>query len=188
MFRRWKEAGIILLFCFPLFSIAGNDILFRVQQGSVAFSSEAPLELIQASSDQLTGILDISKGQFAFKVPIASFSGFNNPLQREHFNENYMETETYPNATFTGKIIENISYDKKGVFRIRAKGKFTTHGVTQERIIPAEISVSPDKVIIRSEFRVLLSDYHIKIPRIVTNNLSKEIKVTVSALLTRNRF
>ena len=183
MFRRLKKIWIILFFCFPLFSIAGNDILFRVQQGIVSFSSEAPLELIQAESDKLTGILDISKGQFAFKVPIASFSGFNNPLQREHFNENYMETEAYPDATFTGKIIEDISYAKKAVFSVRAKGKFTLHGITQERIIPAEISITRNKIIIRSAFRILLSDYNIKIPRIVTSNLSKEIKVTVSTEL-----
>lgn len=178
-----KKALIIFAFCLPFYSIAGDVTLFRITKGKVVFSSEAPLELIRASSDELAGILNINKGQFAFKISIRSFIGFNNDLQRDHFNENYMETEIYPFATYAGKIIENIDYRKNGVYKVRAKGKFIIHGMAQERIIPSEILIDNGKIAIKSDFTVLLSDYNIKIPRIVNNNLSKEIKVSVSAEL-----
>ncbi len=179
----FKTVLFCLLVSFPLYGAGGNESLFRVQTGSITFSSEAPMELIRASSDQLLGILDISKGQFAFKVSIASFAGFNNPLQQEHFNENYLESDTYPVATYSGKIIEYVDYTKKGVHKVRTKGKLSIHGVAQERIIRSTIVVAPGKIEIKSAFTVLLPDHNIKIPRIVNNNLSKEIQVTVSAVL-----
>jgi hypothetical protein len=154
---------------------------YHTRSSHVIFSSEAQAELIRASSDQLKGILDLSQSTFAFKVSIGSFTGFNNPLQRGHFNENYMESDTYPEATYAGKIIENIDYSKKGTYIVRSKGKLIIHGITQERIIKATINIMDNRIVVQSNFTVLLADYNIKIPRIVDNNLSKEIKVSVTA-------
>jgi polyisoprenoid-binding protein YceI len=124
--------------------------------------------------------MDTARGEFAFKIFITSFKGFNNPLQREHFNENYMETSQFPFATYAGKIIENINYARNGTYTVRTKGKMTIHGITQERIIIAEIIILNGNVKIKAGFSVLLSDYGIKIPKIVGNNLAKEIKVKVT--------
>ncbi len=43
-------------------------------------------------------------------LKVNSFKGFNSALQKEHFNENYMESENFPYASFEGKIIEDIDY------------------------------------------------------------------------------
>lgn len=169
----------------PLISYCQDKSFFQLRSGHVEFSSDAPLELIKASSNQLQGILDAEKDIFAFKISIATFTGFNNPLQREHFNENYMETEVFPEATYTGKIIEPVDYSKKGTYSVRTKGKLTIHGIAQERIIKATVNVTENKITVQSNFTVLLADYDIKIPRIVDNNLSKEIKVSVSATFTK---
>ncbi len=53
-----------------------------------------------------------------------SFQGFNSTLQREHFNENYIESDKYPEARFSGKVIEDIDFSKDGTYIIRAKGNF----------------------------------------------------------------
>src|SRR3982750_3786358 len=76
---------------------------FATQKGEISFASKAQLELIKATSDKAQGLIDPATGQFAFNVPIQSFRGFNSELQRQHFNENYMESDRYPKATFTGK-------------------------------------------------------------------------------------
>jgi hypothetical protein len=154
---------------------------YHIQKSHVDFMSEAPSELIKAGSNQLKGILDMDHGMFAFRISINTFTGFNNPLQQGHFNENYMESDIFPEATFSGKIIENIDYSKKGIYPVRAKGKLVIHGIPQERIIKATINIQENKIVIQSNFTVLLADYNIKIPRIVDNNLSKEIKVSVNA-------
>jgi polyisoprenoid-binding protein YceI len=95
-----------------------------------------------------------------------SFQGFNGPLQKEHFNENYIETGIYPDASFSGKIIEDDDLSKDGEYVVRAKGLLTVHGVSQERIIRSNLSVKQGKMKLNTSFTVLLVDHNIKIPRI----------------------
>lgn len=78
--------------------------LFSATSGTISFQSDAPFELIKARSKEVKGLLDITKKTFAFKVRMESFEGFNSPLQREHFNENYMESNKYPNAISVVKL------------------------------------------------------------------------------------
>lgn len=166
-------------FCLPAFSQDAG--LFLVREGEIRFHSEAPQELIRAASGELKGALDIRKKTFVFRIPITSFQGFNSPLQREHFNENYMETIRFPEAVFAGKIIEDVDFAKDGTYQVRAKGRLVVHGLEQERIIPSKVVVKGDKITVSSEFVVLLADHNIKIPRVVAEKLSPEIKVSMTA-------
>ena len=154
---------------------------YRVQRGEVRFKSDAPLELIQAKSKLLKGVIDMEERTFAFSVEMNSFEGFNSPLQREHFNENYMETQHYKAATFTGKIIENDDFTKDGEYTIRTKGKLTVHGITKERIIKSEVTTKGGVIKVRSNFTVLLDEHGIAIPRIVYQKIAEEIVVVVEA-------
>ncbi len=162
----------------------GQQQLFGTNNGSITFSSDAPLELIKASSNEMRGKFDISKKLFAFTVKINSFAGFNSPLQKEHFNENYMESTQYPNASFSGKIIEDIDLSKDGTFTIRAKGNLSIHGMVQERIIKCDLLVKEGKISIKSNFTVPLIEHNIPIPKVVHEKLASEIKVEVKADLT----
>lgn len=154
---------------------------FVVTDGLVWFKSNAPLELIEARSNQLKGLIDVSSKKFAFSVPLQSFDGFNSPLQKEHFNENYVHSYKYPAATFEGKIIEDIGFGEEGKQTIRAKGNFTINGISQERIIRSEIELKPSEVNIISNFTVLLKDHNITIPKIVNQKIAEEIEVEVRA-------
>ncbi len=157
--------------------------VYRGYDGLLQFKSNAPLEVIEAKSDKLRGVVDPGTQSFAWSVDIISFQGFNSPLQREHFNENYLESSRYPKATFTGKIIEKIDFDKDGVFSVRAKGKLLIHGVEQERIIKGKIEIRGRKLRIQASFIVPLTDHDITIPKIVHQKIAEEIAVTVDALL-----
>src|SRR5687768_9630488 len=106
---------------------AQNDI-YRTNKGYISFRSDAPLEIITASSNELQGIIDHQALTFAFAVPITSFKGFNNGLQQQHFYENYLEATKYPEATFSGKIIEFVDLAKPGTYHVRAKGQLMIHG------------------------------------------------------------
>ena len=178
----------ISIFCVT--AIAGLTISFREQSvlygttnGRIDFKSEAPLELIKASSGELTGLLDITKKNFSFKINIRSFQGFNSPLQREHFNENYLESTKYPDASFKGKIIEDVDLLQDGKYQLRTKGIFTIHGISQERILKNDVTVKNKIITIHTNFSVLLSDHNIPIPKVVYQKLANEIKVEVNATL-----
>ncbi len=162
-----------------------RSAIYKQVKGHVAFTSDAPLELIKAETDQVQSVIDSEKQTFAFAIPIASFQGFNNPLQREHFNENYMETEAFPKATFSGKIIERVDFATNKTYKVRAKGTLNIHGVETERVIDAQIEVHGTSLHIKSTFSVPLADHDIKIPKIVNQKIATEIQVVVKAELIK---
>lgn len=171
-----------LLVCIPA---AGLSQVYEIKTGRVDFKSDAPQELIKATSDDLKGVLNINKKTFAFKIGIASFKGFNSPLQKEHFNENYMETSKYPYAYFSGKIIEDIDFGQNGEYLVRAKGRLQIHGVGHERIVYSKLIVKDGRIVISADFVVSLADHDIKIPRVVYNKLATNISVITTATLER---
>lgn len=175
---------LLLLFFFIFIGpVQGQKGHYITRNGQVHFISEAPLETIEAESNELSGIINPKNNQFAFSIPIASFHGFNGPLQEEHFNENYLESEQYGQATFKGRIIEKVDLMKDGEYRLRAKGVFRIHGVEQTKVIDNYVKVSNGKLQIHSVFPILLADFDIHIPRIVRQKISQEIMVNVSAEL-----
>jgi polyisoprenoid-binding protein YceI len=155
------------------------------EKGTVGFTSDAPLEMIKAKSDEVRGLVNFRDGTFAFTIPVQSFQGFNSRLQQEHFNENYMESTDFPKASFAGKIIEKIDVANAGEYKVRAKGKLTVHGVTQERIIQASLTIGEKEVVIQSEFLVPLNDHNIVIPKIVQQKIAETIMVQITATAKR---
>lgn len=171
-----------LLFCVCFMGAVGQSTSrYAIDDGHVAFTSDAPLELIQAESDELRGLIDFDKETFAFTIQITSFKGFNSALQREHFNENYMESERFPKATFTGKLLDKPDLTRNGEYKVSAKGKLTIHGVEQERTIPAVIQVASDRIQITSRFDVMLADHKITIPKVVLQKLTERVTVDIKA-------
>ena len=158
--------------------------LWNCRNGQVRWVSDAPLELIQAESQELQGIIRGEDRSFAFSLNIRSFQGFNSPLQQEHFHENYLETEAYGKATFSGRILEEINLSQPGKYEVRAKGTLTIHGVPRERIIRATLEVRPDgELYVSSSFLVPLVDHDISIPRVVFQKIAEEINVSIKATL-----
>jgi YceI-like domain len=158
---------------------------FTTDKGEMSFTSNATLEVIKATSHKIQGMIDPATGQFAFIVKIQSFEGFNTNLQREHFNEKYMETEKYYDATFAGKIIEQIDFTQDGVYEVRAKGTLIIHGKKQLRIIPGKLKIEKGKLKIDADFTVPLADHDIKVPKIVNEKIATEIMVKLNVLMVQ---
>lgn len=177
-----KSYTICLAFlCFTL-GLQAQAVLKTIA-GSASFKSTAPLELIQASSNKVSCSLRPTDRGFAFLCPIQSFVGFNSGLQRQHFNDNYMQSAKYPNGTFSGRIIEEVDLTKPGTYNVRAKGVLDVHGVKQERIIRATVVVTPSNVRVTARFTVPLKDHKITIPTIVSQKIAEVIDVSFEANL-----
>ncbi len=161
-----------------------GQTVYKTNKGQITFRSDAPLEIISASSGSLEGIIDAESMTFAFVVSIISFKGFNNGLQQQHFYENYLETSKYPDASFSGKIIEEINLTIPGTYQARAKGQLKIHGRSQERIIRIELTSNGSEIKATAKFMVPLTDHQIEVPKIVNQKIAKEIEVTVRATLT----
>ncbi|MBK9760748.1 MAG: YceI family protein [Flavobacteriales bacterium] len=176
--------GIVFCGSFASPLIAQKSRLFSIAKGEVTFSSEAPLERITATNTVVSGILDISARNFVVKIPMRNFEGFNSALQQEHFFENYVETKDFPNALFEGRIIEACDLASPATFSVRAKGRFTLHGVVQERVVNCTIVVTKEGVRVTSVFDVQLAEHGIRVPRVVQQKLASMVKVKVDLLFS----
>lgn len=102
----------------------------------------------------------------------------------EHFNENYLESHTYPNGSFEGSIDGFTDALKDGEsHNVVAKGALSIHGVEQQREIPSNVRWNGTGWDIESVFIVAPADHNINIPKVVRNKIAPTIEVTVQANL-----
>ncbi len=151
--------------------------LFVAKSSEVKFFSDAPLEDIEAVNTASQSLINTSTKEIAVKVPIKSFK-FPNALMQEHFNENYMESEKYPQATFKGTINETINFTQPGSYPVTATGKLTIHGVERDQILRGKLQIEDGKMNLETSFEVLLADYKIKIPEIAFMKIAEKIAVS----------
>jgi hypothetical protein len=155
---------------------------YMTREGQVRFFSTTPVEDIEAINNQTTGLLT-ANGEFAFRVPILGFR-FEKALMEEHFNENYMETSKFPNGSFEGRITNWNDGLQDGEWHVvDADGKFTIHGVENDRSIPVQVKWNGSAWEVKSDFSVAPADHQIDIPKIVRNKIAESLEVSVQAVL-----
>lgn len=159
--------------------------LYYVATSRLTFTSKAPLETITATSDRLKGVLDVISRSVAFSVHNQSFVGFNSALQKDHFHENYIESEKYPDCTFSGKIIDEFDPKTDGAYPVRVKGMLNIKGIGIERIVKGTLNVKGDDIWITATFLIALSDHEIRIPRVVQQKIAPDIEITLQAKLRK---
>lgn len=135
----------------------------------IAAESKTSKFIYRTSDNALVGLITIK--DFVFP----------NSLMQEHFNENYLESDTYPNASFSGKLID-FNIDEVGINekKYEAKGVMTIHGVEKEVMLPVYV-LKNDKggLKLKSDFKVLLKDYKIKIPKVVFVEIAQQASVNI---------
>jgi len=153
---------------------------YLTKTGLVSFFSASPIEDIEARNQQVAAMLDFSTGQLAFSVPIKGFV-FKRTLMQEHFNENYMESDKYPKATFAGHFVgfEAGQLATAGAHPAQVEGDLTLHGVTHRIRVPATVELRGGQLLAQATFPVASADYNIEIPLLVRNNIAKIISVHV---------
>jgi polyisoprenoid-binding protein YceI len=168
---------LIVLAAWAYAGTAPAQNLFSAQSGNVTFFSKAPLEDIEAHNGKAQSIINTTTGEIAVKVSIKSFV-FDNGLMQEHFNENYLESDKYPFATFKGKINEHIDWTKPGTYPVSATGKLNVHGVERDQTIKGKLDVGSGKLQLDADFTVALADHKIEIPTLVFQKIAETIAVT----------
>ncbi|MCX2678688.1 YceI family protein [Galbibacter sp. EGI 63066] len=168
---------ILLLFIVCFGSSLSAQEKYLTKQGYISFYSHTSVEDIKAENNQVLSIVDISTGGVAITILMKSFV-FEKALMQEHFNENYVESDRFPKASFSGKImnLEEIISGDNTIARI--KGKLTIHGITKPVEIESKMIVEESEVTLQGKFKIYVADYNIKIPRIVRNNIAEEVEVS----------
>ena len=148
-----------------------------------ATSKNSP-ERIEATAKSGTLVVDVASSRVEAAILVKSFL-FEKSLMQEHFNENYMESSKYPKATFKGKIDDptKVNFTQDGTYNPTLSGDLTVHGVTKQVKVPVKIVVKGGKATATATFSVLLTEYGIDIPSVVSDKLAKEAKITIDATL-----
>lgn len=170
--------SICLFTCFYTNTFSQTN--FTSKDVKVNLFSSTPLEDIKAESKKGFSVIVPKNKQIMFQLGIKSLV-FPRPLMQEHFNENYMESEKYANATFKGTITEDVDFTKDGNYDVTVNGLLNVHGVAKQRTIAGKINIVNGKISVYSSFDVLCDDHNIKIPKIVFTKIAEKINITVNA-------
>ena len=170
---------ILSIIAILLISHSYSQDLFLAKNVLVGFYSKTPLEDIEAESKIGYGVMQLGKKELNFTIKVNSFN-FPRPLMQEHFNENYMESDKYPNASFKGKINEEYNLTADGVYKVTATGKLEMHGVEKERTIDGVLTVKNGQIALVSSFKVKCVDHKIDIPKVVIAKIADEVTVSVN--------
>ncbi|WP_395045296.1 YceI family protein [Flavobacterium sp.] len=176
-----KLLTIILLFL-SLFTFGQNKLITK--NGTITFEASVPsFEEINAKNDGVTCIINTKTGEIASLALVKGFR-FKIALMEEHFNENYIESDAHPKATFKGKI-ENFDYSKLSTEskNYNIKGKLELHGKTKEINIIASIKKNSTGLAFISNFSVNTDDFGIKIPNMVSKKVSKKVDLKLDFVL-----
>ena len=170
----------IALILFLLISFSTFAQKYFTKTGNTQFkASVEAFEPVEATNNSTTAIINVTSGEIASLLFIKAFN-FRVALMQEHFNENYMDSGTFPKATFKGLIsnfdLSKISSTEK---KLLLKGILTVRGVEKEIETLATFSKKEDKLLMVTSFGVKPEDFNIKIPKIVSNKIAGTINISL---------
>jgi hypothetical protein len=170
---------IILALLLPI-SVAAQE-RYMTRTGHIAFFSETPMENIEANNNKVTCVWDAGTEAIELAALIKAFE-FEKALMQEHFNENYMESNTFPKATFKGKLsgVSAEQLKKPGTYPVELAGDLTIHGVTKPIKTSGTVEVDAKGAVKAScDLDVKPEDHGIGIPGVVRKSIAERIQVKV---------
>ena len=168
----------VLILAFLALQISVGQERYKTSEGVVSIDASSPLEDIKAVNNKVNAILDTRTGEMAVVLLIKDFE-FRRRLMQEHFNENYMHSDKYPKAIFTGTIPEfdlgDISSQNS---THKLEGEITIHGITRPLSTDITLRKNEKGVVCSLEFIIRTEEHKIKVPRVVFKKVAQEVNVT----------
>ena len=143
-------------------------------------------ERIEATNKSGTFVFEQTSGRLETAILVKGFQ-FEKALMQEHFNENYLESDKFPKATFKGKIedLTKVKFDQDGTYKATVSGDLTLHGVTKPVSTPATFTVKDGKITVAAMFNATLAEYGVSVPSLVADKLAKVAKITIGGTLEK---
>ena len=168
---------IALIFCT---SKIASQQLYTNKGETIFDGSKESFEPIKAVNNNSVSLIDMNNGKIAALIYIKDFE-FRLGLMQEHFNENYMYSSKFPKSTFEG-VIQNFNYDKleNNYTNFIIEGEIEIKGVKKNISTVAIIKKTVEGIDLNTNFNIKLSDYDIKIPRLVFKKIDENVKVSLN--------
>lgn len=154
---------------------------YFTKTGKTAFKASVDtFEPIEAENNSTTAILNTSSGEVAALIFVRAFR-FKVALMEEHFNENYMDSDNYPKASFKGQIKDfdlNALGDQEKSYVL--SGTLTIRGQNQNIETSADMKMVNDQIVVSATFDVQPEKFNIEIPEIVREKIAKNIRIDLN--------
>lgn len=114
---------------------------------------------------------DLTKSKIDLAIPVFSFDSKN--ASRDSNMLDVVEEYYYPYVRFISTKIE----EKNNEFQVT--GNIIFHGITKEFIIPVSFTKEDKNVIVNSDFSIMLTDFKIKRPSLLTIKIRNKVDIKV---------
>jgi hypothetical protein len=153
---------------------------FSTKKGSIKFVSPTDAD-VSAINNEVSSKINAT-GDIRFSLLFKGFQ-FKYAEMQTHFNEEYIESEKYPRASFTGTIqnIKSIDLTKEGKYTAKVVGTLTMHGVTKPVQTSATLHISKGKIAATATMSINMSDFKIDASA-VTEKVDLEINCNYTQL------
>lgn len=167
----------LMAFLFLVQTRGSAQIDFITRNGLIRFNASTPLEDIEAENRQVNALLRPENGSFGVVLLISEFE-FPRKLMQEHFNENYLESDRYPKATFSGSVQSPLP-DLGNTCDCLIQGVLSIHGVERPMDTKARIERLEGGYRLRASFIIRPEDHKIEVPRMLFSKIAEEVEVEV---------
>ncbi len=170
------KTHIILLSLLITYTVNAQKYLTKNGTTSFKASVEA-FEPVEAINKSTTAVLNTNNGQIAALIFIKAFH-FEIALMEEHFNENYMDSDEFPKATFNGEIKDfDFSKLSSQPQSFELSGHLTIKNIQKPILTTIELSKEENTIIMTCEFMVKPQDFDIEIPKLIREKIAKTIQI-----------
>jgi len=155
-------------------------VSFSTKKGRIKFVSPTDAD-VSAVNNEVSSKISAT-GDIRFSLLFKGFQ-FKYAEMQTHFNEEYIESEKYPRASFTGTIqnIKSIDLTKEGKYTAKVVGTLTMHGVTKPVQTSATLHISKGKIAATATMSINMSDFKIDASA-VTEKVDLEINCNYTQL------
>ncbi|MCK6600855.1 MAG: YceI family protein [Bacteroidetes bacterium] len=165
--------SMVILVLFLAFGSVQAQI-YSIKNGIAKFTTSAETMGIDSQFEGvgagLDGTLNLKDSTFRFTFELKKLkTGIK--LRDTHMHEDYLETDSYPTATFNGKIKPN---GRPGA--VIAVGVFTVHGVSKP--VTATGFIAENRL--KARWMIRLTDYNIEIPeKFIINKVKETLSMSI---------
>lgn len=187
-----KTKLLIVICCFCYASLAAQQL--TMESGKVTFELQAPAGKLEAVDSSMTGNVNMKNGTVALTIDVSGFNfitatmpGYMNAATTKRFHEYYMETKIYPQAMYTGEILNlrSFNYKKDGVYTIQTKGILSIHGTSKPVACKGRIRVKGNKIYLDATFEIRPDDYKIRKPASLGGHYFEKVKLQVNSIMIK---
>ena len=181
---KMKKIMMLLFLFVGIINVSAQK--YMTKTGSLKFeASVESFEEIAAENKNTSAILDAATGEIAVLTLMKGFR-FKIALMEEHFNENYIESDKFPKATFKGKVEDfDVSKLSSTPKTFKVSGDLTLHGKTKKVTTTARILKSGEKITVTGNFEVKPEDFDIEIPKLVSKKVADKVNTSFNLQLTK---